>query len=130
MSLSRLAVALSLTFSYPLAFVGARDGFLDVLNIKERTPKILNTLTVGLLSFITVLALVIPDVSFVMAFGGSTLGNALIYVFPFFMFRGAINKLKSPTKWQKREIKLAMGSALAGVGMGLLGAVKAVQSIM
>ena len=76
---------------------------------------------------IWVLPIVFP---LVMAFGGATLGNALIYLFPFFMFRGAINKIKSPTKWQKREVKIALGSAIAGLGMGAVGAVKAVQSIL
>jgi hypothetical protein len=130
MGISRIAVAVSLVFSYPLAFVGARDGILDLINVKERSAGLVNTLTVSLLSFITILALNIPDVSFVMAFGGATLGSALIYLFPFFMFRGAINQLKEPTKWQKREVKIAMGSAVVGLGMGIVGAVKAVQSIL
>ncbi|EEC43431.1 predicted protein [Phaeodactylum tricornutum CCAP 1055/1] len=132
MGLSRIAVAVSLVFSYPLAFVGARDGILDVANVapEKRSTGLLNALTVGLLSLVTGLALVIPDVSFVMAFGGSTLGNALIYIFPALMFRGAVRKLKAPTKGQRREVKLAMTSALVGLGMGVVGAVKAVQSVL
>jgi amino acid permease len=70
MSVSRIAVALSLVFSYPLAFVGARDGVLDLFQIKSRNEGLLNTLTVGILSLITSLALIIPDVSFVLAFAG------------------------------------------------------------
>jgi amino acid permease len=70
MGISRIAVAVSLVFSYPLAFVGARDGILDLFSIKNRSSSFLNTLTVGLLSSITVAALVIPDVSFVLAFAG------------------------------------------------------------
>ena len=129
MSLSRVAVAVSLVFSYPLAFVGARDGIMDLLQLKN-SEKTSNTLTVGILSAVTVAALVIPDVSFVLAFGGATLGNALIYVFPAMMFRKAIaQKGKSATAGQKREVKVAMASALAGIGMGILGAVKAVQSL-
>ena len=130
MSISKIAVALSLVFSYPLAFVGFRDGVLDLLKIKERKPAFLNTLTVGLLSFVTFLALIIPDVSFVLAFAGSTLGNALVYIFPALMFRGAIQKLPNPTRLQKTEVKLAMGSALFGLVMGCVGAVKAIQSIL
>ena len=91
MSLSRIAVAVSLVFSYPLAFVGARDGVTNLLKMKN-TPKTQNILTVALLSAVTAAALIIPDVSFVLAFAGATLGNALIYVFPAFMFRGAIKK--------------------------------------
>lgn len=130
MGVSRLAVALSIVFSYPLAFTGVREGVLDLFKISNRKPAFLNTLTVGLLSFITMLALVIPDVSFVLSFAGSTLGNALIYIFPALMFRGAIKKLPNPTKLQKAEVKVASVSAVAGLIMGAMGAVKAVQSIL
>jgi Na+/serine symporter len=98
--------------------------------VKERKPTLVNGLTLGLLSFVTFMALVIPDVSFVLSFAGSTLGNALVYVFPALMFRGAIKKLPNPTKFQKTEVKLALSSALFGIVMGAIGAVKAVQSIL
>lgn len=130
MGISKIAVALSLTFSYPLAFVGFRDGVLDLLKIKERKPALMNSLTVGLLSGVTLLALVIPDVSFVLSFAGSTLGNALVYIFPALMFRGAVKKLPNPSKMQKFEAKAVLGTGLFGLVMGVLGAVKAVQSIM
>jgi amino acid permease len=71
MSLSRVAVAVSLVGSYPLAFVGARDGLMDVFSIRNKSSnKVLNTITVALLSAITTAALIIPDVSFVLAFAG------------------------------------------------------------
>jgi hypothetical protein len=130
MGLSRIAVALSIVFSYPLAFVGARDGVLDLLRLTKRSPQFLNTLTVGMLSALTVAALIIPDVSFVLAFAGSTLGNLLIYVFPAIMFRGAIRKKSNPTKLQKAEVKFALTSAALGIVMGTMGAVKAVQSVL
>jgi Transmembrane amino acid transporter protein len=132
MGISRIAVALSIVFSYPLAFTGARDGILDLLKVPliSRSTSALNILTVGLLSVITVAALLIPDVSFVLSFAGSTLGNALIYIFPALMFRGAVQALPNPTKGQRREVKLALTSAAAGLGMGIMGAVKAVQAIL
>ena len=130
MGFSRIAVALSIVFSYPLAFVGARDGILDLFQIKDRAPRFLNTLTVGMLSALTVAALIIPDVSFVLAFAGATLGNLLIYVFPALMFRGAIRQQASPTKLQKAEVKIALTSAALGIVMGAMGAVKAVQSVL
>ena len=128
MGLSRIAVAVSLVFSYPLAFVGARDGVLNLLKM-EGTPKTQNILTVAILSAVTALALVIPDVSFVLAFAGATLGNALIYIFPAFMFRGAIKKKADATKGQKREVKLAIGSGIVGTIMGILGAKMALASL-
>jgi amino acid permease len=128
MSISRVAVAVSLVFSYPLAFVGARDGVTNLLKLNS-TTKTQNILTVALLSAVTVAALIIPDVSFVLSFAGATLGNALIYIFPAFMFRGAIKLKADATKGQKREVKLAIGSALLGTVMGLLGAKMAIASL-
>jgi amino acid permease len=128
MSLSRIAVTVSLVFSYPLAFVGARDGVTNLLKLNTTTTT-QNILTVALLSAVTLGALIIPDVSFVLAFAGATLGNALIYIFPAFMFRGAIKMKSDATKGQKREVKLAIGSALVGTVMGLLGAKMAIASL-
>jgi hypothetical protein len=54
----------------------------------------------------------------------------LIYIFPGMMFRGAIKRLPNATKSQKREVTVAMTSAFVGAGLGILGAVKAVQSIL
>ena len=78
-------------FRYPLAFVGCRDGILEMLQVpkEERTDAKLNTLTYAILGFVTVAALTISDLSFIMSFGGATLGNALIYVYPAIMFRSA-----------------------------------------
>lgn len=130
MFIARFAVAISIVFSYPLAFKGLRDGFLDLFKIKNKSDKFLNTLTVSLLAAITGLAIVTPDVSFVLSLAGSTLGNALIYIYPALMFRGAIKKLDKPTKLQKREVKIALTSALAGLGMGAVGAFKTIQSVL
>ena len=79
---SRVAVAISLVFSYPLAFVGMRDGFMDLMKVsaeKKSSSSYVNTLTVVLLSILTLLACTLKDVSFVLAFGGATLGNALTH---------------------------------------------------
>lgn len=86
MSISRSAVAVSLIFSYPLAFQGCRDGFLDLLGVKQPNNMLLNGMTVVLLLVLTVLATVLNDVSFVLSFGGATLGNLLCYVYPALMY--------------------------------------------
>jgi amino acid permease len=132
MSVSRGAVAVSLIGSYPLAFVGARDGLLDWFGDKKNTsPRTIRVMTVAMLSALTVAALIIPDLSFVLAFAGATLGNALIYIFPGLMFRGAIRKhVANPTRRQRVEVKLALTSAVLGALLGVMGSVKAVQSIL
>lgn len=61
----------------------------------------------------------------------ATLGNALIYIFPGFMFRGAIKKcVANPTRQQKVEVKIAMSSAVLGTVLGIIGAIQAVRSIL
>jgi amino acid permease len=134
MSLSRVAVAVSLVFSYPLAFSGCRDGVMDLLRIspsKRSDPKLFLQTTVAILSIVTWAALTFKDVSFVLSFGGATLGNALIYVYPALMFRGAVNKMAddSPNKKNlKGEVWFALSSAVLGIGMGAIGAKMAIQS--
>jgi amino acid permease len=75
MATSRIAVAIALVFSYPLAFQGCRDGILDLLKVSEDNKSkasFLNLTTICLLSTITFFAAILTDVSFVLAFGGGT----------------------------------------------------------
>jgi hypothetical protein len=67
MSVSRLAVAVSLLFSYPLVFNGLRGGVLDIVQVPmdERTDGTLNAYTIGILSMITSLAFVVSMCVFV-----------------------------------------------------------------
>lgn len=125
MSLSRVAVAVSLVFSYPLAFVGARDGWLDLLKVprEDRTDSVLNKATLAILGGITLVASRLKELAFIMAIAGATLGNALIYVYPSLMFRSAVKGMgDEASKGLKREVPFAMFSAALGVLMGGLGA--------
>jgi hypothetical protein len=120
-----LTMTSDLLYSYPLAFVGCRDGILEMLQVpkEERTDAKLNTLTYAILGFVTVAALTISDLSFIMSFGGATLGNALIYVYPAIMFRSAVKNMgDDATTAQKLETYLAMAFAALGIGMGGIGA--------
>ena len=68
--------------------------------------------------------------SFVMSFGGATLGNALIYLYPALMFRGAVKKMgDKATPRLKIGVKFAMANAGLGITMGLIGAKMALKSI-
>lgn len=132
LGLSRIAVAISLVFSYPLAFSGCRDGVMDLMNVpvEKRTNSLLNKLTLGILAVVTSLALSLNDVSFVLSFGGATLGNALIYVYPALMFRGAVKKMGDKSSASLRsEVKLAMANAGLGITMGLIGAKMALKTL-
>ena len=100
---------------------------------KRNNKTFLNVLTVTMLAGVTGLALVIPDVTFVLSFAGATLGNALIYVFPALMFRGAVRNMDGKDKKRRKslrnEVKLAMGSAGFGIFMGILGAKMALKTL-
>lgn len=125
---SRVAVAFSLVFTYPLPFSGFREGLLEIMKVpsEDRTDAKLNNLTYVLLTLVTVLALKITDLSFILSFGGATLGNALIYVFPAIMFRSAVKNLgDEATSSQKMEVYIAMAFAALGLGMGCVGAKQA-----
>eukprot|EP00559_Dactyliosolen_fragilissimus_P004323 CAMPEP_0184868978 /NCGR_PEP_ID=MMETSP0580-20130426/32403_1 /TAXON_ID=1118495 /ORGANISM="Dactyliosolen fragilissimus" /LENGTH=462 /DNA_ID=CAMNT_0027370171 /DNA_START=484 /DNA_END=1872 /DNA_ORIENTATION=- len=159
MAFSRVAVAISIVFSYPLAFSGCRDGVLDLAGVppEKRNNALLDKVTVTMLSFITFLALKVKDLSFVLSFGGATLGNALIYVYPAIMFRAAVKKMKAETtttnnqdgednpsaidneskvsqmvatKSLKREVKFALANAGLGIAMGGIGARMALKSVL
>ena len=89
---------------------------------EERTDAKLNNLTYIILASVTAVALKITDLSFIMSFGGATLGNALIYVYPAIMFRSAVKNLgDDATAAQKLEVKLAMAFAALGIRMGAIG---------
>ena len=120
-----MLTSLHLLRRYPLAFVGCRDGLLEMMKVpkEERTDSKLNNLTIIMLGAITATALKITDLSFIMSMGGATLGNALIYVYPAIMFKNAVKNLgDEATSAQKAEVYVAMAFAALGVVMGGIGA--------
>ena len=125
---SRVAVAISLIFSYPLAFTGLRDGILDLTGtpVEKRTAEKSTTITIAVLIILTLLASQISDLSFVLAFGGATLGNALTYVYPALMYR-AVNKKQN--RGENGGVAFASLSAVLGVIMGAIGAKMALSSL-
>ena len=132
MSLSRFAVAFSIVFSYPLVFVGCRDGCLDLLKVdpEERTNSVLNQVTIAILGVITALAIKVSDLTFVLSFGGATLGNALIYVYPALMFRSAVKNMgDDASPGLKGEVNVAMFTAALGVVLGTIGSVMAIKGL-
>jgi amino acid permease len=131
-SASRIAVAFALIFTYPLVFVGCRDGFLSLMKVPEdkQTDKLFNSLTVGLLVLVTVAACTLKDLSFVMSFGGATFGNALIYVFPAIMFRNVVKNMGDDAPVAlKKETYFATFSMLLGIGMGIIGSIMALKGL-
>ena len=127
MSVSRIAVAVSLLCSYPLVFGGLRTGILDLLQVpkSKRTDKVLNTMTVSLLSVITCLAFVVTDLRKVLSFAGATWGNAVVYLIPCYMF---VNCAKNVAPELQKEVPLVTFTGIIGLLLGIIGTVRAIQS--
>lgn len=123
-SLSRIAVAVSVTCSYPLIFVGARDGIMDLFKVKEadRTEGLINKLTVGMLGVVTLLAAKLTDLGLVASVGGATFGTALVFIYPCIMF------LKNQKKRTFESIPAALISLL-GFLMGGIGTYLSLKGI-
>jgi len=129
-SLSRFAIAISLISSYPLLFVGLRDGLFDLLRLEESSINNINHTryryvlsTIGLLGIITALAFKITDLTFVASMSGAVLGTSLIFIYPTLMFRAAVRN--DPTKqWERR---LCSVIASLGVAIGIVGAKMAIE---
>jgi amino acid permease len=121
-SISRIAVAISITCSYPLIFAGSRDGLLDLFKIpmKQRDQALVNKATMAILTVVTVMASQLRDLGIVAAVGGATFGTALVFVYPAVMF------LKTQAK-RTRETIPAAAIGVLGVIMGGIGTVFALQ---
>jgi Transmembrane amino acid transporter protein len=124
-SLCRIAVAISVTFSFPLIFVGTRDGLLDFLKVKteNRTNQLINQYTVGLLIAITALASKLTDLGLVASIGGATFGTALVYVYPIIMF------LKLQNGKYNNETIPAAFIGIVGLAMGVIGTIFACKGL-
>jgi amino acid permease len=128
MSWSRLAVTLSLIFTYPLVFVGVREGFMDLIQLSpvwRSTPAVMEVLTVALLSVITFLAWALSDIRVILSLGGATWGNLLVYVFPSIMM---VHAAKSHPELQG-NVPLSIGTGILGLAMGIVGTVKAIRAL-
>ena len=124
-SLSRFGVALSVIFAYPLLFHGGRDGLLALLgetSIQDGSKS--RIVSVLLLLLITILAITINDLTFVLSFSGATLSAAIIYIFPPMMFQSLVlNCTCMKTYVGNSEIKRSQAMMYLGATLGLCGAI-------
>jgi hypothetical protein len=113
-------------YSYPLIFVGTRDGILDLFKVKERNTGLLNKVTIGLMAVVTLMASKLTDLGFVASVGGATFGTALVFVYPTIMF---LRLAKKNGKLRGGESKLAGLIAITGVVMGAIGTTMALGGV-
>ena len=85
---ARLGIGLSIIFSYPLNFVGLREGALALIGKQKQAARRSwhAASTVLLLGVMNGLALVVKDLGALAAFSGALAGSAIIYIFPAAMF--------------------------------------------
>lgn len=126
-ALARIFVATSIVFSYPLCFVGLRDGIREMRGVMPEETKGRTAWTVGLLGLTTAVSIVLTDLGFVNSFCGALIGSGIIYIFPSLMFlkplrdliRAGTSKL---THAVRREMVGNKAIVATGVVMGVLGA--------
>lgn len=124
MSMSRIAVAISVTGSYPLLFSGTRDGLLDLFKIpqEKRDNALFNKVTLGVLAVTTAVAAKLTDLGLVASVGGATFGTALVFVYPAIMF---LKSQKGEGNSIEKTVCKFIG--ILGVVMGAIGTKLAFQ---
>merc|ERR1719217_486204 len=88
--LARLGIGMSIIFSYPLNFLGLREGLLSMLGKTEAGKKapVHWGVTLALMLLMNGTSLFLKDLGLVVALGGAILGSALVYIFPALMAAG------------------------------------------
>ena len=121
MSLSRIAIAVSITASYPLLFVGSRDGLLDLFKVKERTNSVVNKVTLAMLATVTLLAAKLTDLGLVASLGGATFGTALVFIYPCLMLlkHQAKKGVKGNTETLMAKLIATLGVVMGAIGTGM-----------
>jgi sodium-coupled neutral amino acid transporter 11 len=122
--LARIGISASIIFSFPLNFVGLREGVLDLLKLKARAQEdvVHRASTVLLLATVSTISLFLKDLGLVVAFGGAILGSGLVYIFPALMFLKHKRDANEPqTLATRAETGLNIGVALSGVMLAAVG---------
>jgi amino acid permease len=128
----RALIAVAIICTYPVVFLGFRDGVLDLLQVptEKQTSGNLNLVSFVLLSVVTLIAMVIEDLGLINAVGGGTLATAIVFVFPTLMYRQAVQRepfdeemeqTDGPSDDEKREVKITLALMCAGIVMGIIG---------
>lgn len=126
-ALARIFVSVSIVFSYPLCFVGLRDGIREMRGVRPEETKGRTAWTAGLVALTSAVSLGITDLGFVNSFCGALIGSAIVYIFPSMMILRVLRKKvvaggSKLVAGVRREIALNNGIVVTGVVMGLLGA--------
>ena len=128
--IARLGIGCSIIFSYPINFIGLREGVLGLLGATGESDTTHVISTVLLLAVACGISMMTKNLGLVVALGGAVLGSALVYVIPAAM--GVASKLqkgkKTPlTTGEKAEVVACGAMGVTGVALGVLGAVMSLK---
>ena len=76
---------MSIIFSYPLNFLGLREGLLTMLKLDGSKKATHWGATLLLMALMNGTSLFLKDLGLVVGLGGAVLGSALVYILPAFM---------------------------------------------
>jgi sodium-coupled neutral amino acid transporter 11 len=128
--LARIGICSSVLFSYPLIFVGLRDGVLNLLKLDGSKNRVHVISTVLLLCFMNGISLVLKNLGLVVAVGGAVLGSSLVYIFPAMMFIKATCLKKKEFEAQGKKLPaMRMKEMYANYGLVGLGITLAVLGV-
>lgn len=119
--LARLGIGMSIIFSYPLNFVGLRDGVLSIAGKAEQGKKnsVHVAITLALMLLMNGTSLFIKDLGLIVGLGGAILGSALVYIYPALMAAceksGAMGKAEKLMNWGLT----GLGVFFAGLGAAM-----------
>jgi len=123
---SKAAVVLSIISSYPLSFVGIKDGLFDLFQITPRQRRDMGeVVTVVLLMVLAAAALLIKDIRVMMALSGATWGNCVIYIFPSYMVLRGVQHYPA----LQPHVVPALLTGLLGAVLGAVGALQALINL-
>ena len=128
--IARLGIGCSIIFSYPINFIGLREGVLGLLGATGESDTTHVVSTVLLLAVACGISMMTKNLGLVVALGGAVLGSALVYVIPAAM--GVASKLqkgkKTPlTTGEKAEVVACGAMGVTGVALGVLGAIMSLK---
>mmetsp|Transcript_10067 Transcript_10067/g.19368 ORF Transcript_10067/g.19368 Transcript_10067/m.19368 type:complete len:119 (-) Transcript_10067:241-597(-) len=114
--------------TFPLPFVGLRDGVLDLFQIpdRDRTDNLIRGTTLGLLGCIATMAYVFKNLALVVAIGGGTFSTLVSAVFPVCMFVATARR----NNINKSESRLALALMALATGIGGTGVVLAIRKAL
>lgn len=129
-AIARITVGLGLLCSYPLAFSALRESAFDLLKLKTpiQRDNAHVPVTLGVISVITLMALVLRDVGVVVGLGGALIGAMLMYTIPSYMNLCIMSSDAGKAvdrRWAKTAERLVniglmgMGAAIAVIGVVL-----------